>query len=106
VRQRTRAFVDEVHSEKIASIPFRQKQYEHGLAWVHLPEDCGGLGLSPKMNSIVFDEITKYSKVVHLDPPASIIGIKKKGGNPGPEGSVSKLAQATPPRSPRRWSSR
>lgn len=75
LRERTRALLDEVHPEKVESIPFRQKQYEHGLAWVHFPEGYGGLGLSPKMNLIVHDEITKHSKVVHNDPPASIIGI-------------------------------
>jgi alkylation response protein AidB-like acyl-CoA dehydrogenase len=75
LRKRTRALLDEVHPEKTASIPFRQKQYEHGLAWVHFPEGYGGLGLSPKMNIVVSDEISKLSKVVHHDPPASIIGI-------------------------------
>jgi len=75
LRERTRALLDEVHPETTASIPFRQKQYEHGLAWVHFPEGYGGLGLSPKMNVIVSDEISKHSKVVHHDPPASIIGI-------------------------------
>ncbi len=75
LRRRTRALLDEVHPEKVASIPFRQKQYEHGLAWVHFPEGHGGLGLSPRMNLVVFDEISKHSKVVHHDPPASIIGI-------------------------------
>jgi alkylation response protein AidB-like acyl-CoA dehydrogenase len=75
LRKRTRALLDEVHPEKTASIPFRQKQYEHGLAWVHFPEGYGGLGLSPKMNIVVSDEISKHSKVVHHDPPASIIGI-------------------------------
>jgi len=75
LRARVRALLDEVHPETTASIPFRQKQYEHGLAWVHFPEGHGGLGLSPKMNMVVFDEISKHSKVVHHDPPASIIGI-------------------------------
>ena len=75
LRRRTRALLEEVHPEKVASIPFRQKQYEHGLAWVHFPEGHGGLGLSPKMNLVVFDEISKHSKVVHHDPPASVIGI-------------------------------
>jgi alkylation response protein AidB-like acyl-CoA dehydrogenase len=75
LRQRTRALLDEVHPEKVESIPFRQKQYEHGLAWVHFPEGHGGLGLSPKLNLIVHDEIGKHSKVIHHDPPASIIGI-------------------------------
>ena len=75
LRERTRALLEEVHPERTASIPFRQKQYEHGLAWVHFPEGYGGLGLSPKMNRVVHDEISKHSKVVHNDPGAAIIGI-------------------------------
>ena len=75
LRQRTRALLDEVHPEKVDSVTFRKKQYEHGLAWVHFPEGHGGLGLSPKMNVVVQDEISKHSSVVHHDPPASIIGI-------------------------------
>jgi alkylation response protein AidB-like acyl-CoA dehydrogenase len=42
---------------------------------VHFPEGHGGLGLSPKMNVIVQDEIRKHSKVFHGDPPESLIGI-------------------------------
>ena len=75
VRKRTRTLLEEVHPEKVESIPFRRKQYEHGLAWIHFPEGHGGLGLNPKMNLIVHDEISKHSKIVHGDPPASIIGI-------------------------------
>jgi alkylation response protein AidB-like acyl-CoA dehydrogenase len=75
LRQRTRALLDEVHPERTESIPFRRAQYEHGLAWVHFPEGYGGLGLNPKLNLVVHDEISKHSKVVHQDPPASIIGI-------------------------------
>ncbi len=47
LRQRTRALLDEAHPEQMESIPFREKQYEHGLAWVQFPEGYGGLGLSP-----------------------------------------------------------
>jgi alkylation response protein AidB-like acyl-CoA dehydrogenase len=75
LRQRTRALLEEVHPEKTDSVTFRRAQYEHGLAWLHFPEGHGGLGLSPKMSVIVLDEISKHSKVVHQDPPASIIGI-------------------------------
>ena len=75
LRERTRALLEEIHPESTDSVTFRRKQYEHGLAWVHFPEGHGGLGLSPKMNAIVHDEIAKHSKVVHGDPPASIIGI-------------------------------
>ncbi len=75
LRTRTRALLDELHPEKTDAITFRRKQYEHGLAWVHFPEGHGGLGLSPKMNVVVSDEIGKHSKVVYHDPPASVIGI-------------------------------
>ena len=75
LRKRVRALLDEVHPEQTESIPFRRAQYEHGLAWVHFPEGFGGLGLSPKMNMVVFDEMSKHSKVIHSDPAVSIIGI-------------------------------
>jgi len=75
LRKRTRALLDEVHPEKTDAVTFRRAQFEHGLAWVHFPEGHGGLGLSPKMNLIVHDEISRHSKVVHHDPPAGIIGI-------------------------------
>jgi alkylation response protein AidB-like acyl-CoA dehydrogenase len=75
LRERTRALLEEVHPERDDSVTFRRKQFEHGLAWVHFPEGHGGLGLSPRMNIVVHDEITKHSQVVHHDPPASIIGI-------------------------------
>jgi len=75
LRKRTRALLEEVHPEKVESIPFRQKQYEHGLAWVHFPEGYGGLGLNPKMNMVVHDEMSKHSNVIHNDPGASLIGI-------------------------------
>jgi alkylation response protein AidB-like acyl-CoA dehydrogenase len=75
LRERTRTLLEEVHPERDDSVKFRRKQFEHGLAWVHFPEGHGGLGLSPKMNIVVSDEIGKHSKVIHHDPPASIIGI-------------------------------
>ena len=75
LRKRVHALLDEVHPEKSDSVTFRSAQYEHGLAWVHFPEGYGGLGLSPKMNQTVFDEISKHSKVYHHDPLAAIIGI-------------------------------
>jgi alkylation response protein AidB-like acyl-CoA dehydrogenase len=75
LRERTRALLAEIHPERSDSVSFRRAQFAHGLAWVHFPEGHGGLGLPPKMNGIVHDEITRHSKVVHGDPPASIIGI-------------------------------
>ncbi|MBW2229448.1 MAG: acyl-CoA dehydrogenase family protein [Deltaproteobacteria bacterium] len=75
LRERTRALLEEAHPEKCDSVTFRRAQYEHGLAWVHFPEGYGGLGLNPRMNVVVYDEITKHSKVVHHDPGEAIIGI-------------------------------
>jgi len=75
LRGRVRALLEEVHPERTDAVTFRRKQYEHGLAWVHFPEGHGGLGLSPKLNVVVTDEISKHSKVVHPDPGVSIIGI-------------------------------
>jgi len=75
LRERTRALLDEVHPERTDSVTFRRAQYDHGLAWVHFPEGYGGLGLSPKLNLVVQDEISRHSQVIHHDPPASIIGI-------------------------------
>lgn len=75
LRARTRALLEVVHPERDDAITFRRAQYDHGLAWVHFPEGFGGLGLSPKMNYTVRDEILQHSKIVHDTPPASIIGI-------------------------------
>ncbi|HEY8123213.1 MAG TPA: acyl-CoA dehydrogenase family protein [Myxococcota bacterium] len=75
LRGRVQKLLAEAHPERTDSIAFRRKQYEHGLAWVHFPEGYGGLGISPKQQLIVLDEISKHSKVVHHDPPAATIGI-------------------------------
>lgn len=75
VRERTRTLLEEAHPEQVESIPFRLAQYRHGLAWVHFPEGHGGLGISPKFNTTVLDEIGKHSSVIHHDPPVSLIGI-------------------------------
>ena len=75
LRARVRKLLDEVHPERTDAVTFRRKQFEHGLAWVHFPEGHGGLGISPKQQIVVLDEIMKHSKVVHGDPPASVIGI-------------------------------
>jgi alkylation response protein AidB-like acyl-CoA dehydrogenase len=75
IRERTRALLAEVHPEKVDSITFRRAQYEHGLAWTHFPVGYGGLGISPKFNTVVADEIAKNSKVTYPDPPAGVIGI-------------------------------
>jgi len=51
--RRVGALVDQLLSERPPDstpvVEFLGAQYDLGLAWVHFPEGCGGLGLSPKM---------------------------------------------------------
>ena len=75
LRARVRTLLEEVHPERDDAVTFRRKQYEHGLALVHFPEGFGGLGLGPRMNYVVREEILKHSKVYYDHPPVSIIGI-------------------------------
>ncbi|MEX2206387.1 MAG: acyl-CoA dehydrogenase family protein [Myxococcota bacterium] len=75
LRGRVQKLLAEAHPERTDSITFRRKQFEHGLAWVHFPEGHGGLGISPRQQLTVQDEISKHSTVVHHDPPVATIGI-------------------------------
>src|SRR5262245_39920958 len=72
LRGRVRKLLAEVHPERTDSIAFRRKQFEHGLALVHFPVGHGGLGISPRQQLTVLDEIQKHSKVVHHDPLVKI----------------------------------
>jgi alkylation response protein AidB-like acyl-CoA dehydrogenase len=50
------ANVDELVDQLLADMPpgevkaqaFLGEQFDRGLAWLHFPKDCGGLGLTPK----------------------------------------------------------
>lgn len=75
LRERTRGLLEEVHPEKVDAVTFRGAQYDHGLAWVHFPEGYGGLGINPKMQAIVNDEIRQHSKVAYDDLYINPIGI-------------------------------
>jgi alkylation response protein AidB-like acyl-CoA dehydrogenase len=55
-------------------VAFRGAQYDRGLAWVRFPEGKGGLGLSPKMQTVVQDELRHASKV-YDDMALNPIGI-------------------------------
>jgi len=61
LRERTRKLLAEVHPDAGSDqrIPFRGAQFDAGLAWVGYPEGLGGLGLEPKMQAIVQDELQK-----------------------------------------------
>jgi alkylation response protein AidB-like acyl-CoA dehydrogenase len=55
--------VDELFSkcppESTSPEEFLGVQYDLGLAWIHFPEGFGGLGLSPKLQTLVNSEVTK-----------------------------------------------
>lgn len=75
LRARVRALLDEVHPDQVDQFTFRGAQYDHGLAWVHFPEGLGGLGLNPKMQQVVNDELRKHCKTVYDDLAINPIGI-------------------------------
>jgi len=75
LRQRVRKLIAEVDPDKVDMFTFRGAQFDHGLAWVYFPQDCGGLGLNPKMQAIVNDELRKGGKTYYEDLVINPIGI-------------------------------
>jgi alkylation response protein AidB-like acyl-CoA dehydrogenase len=75
LRERVRALLKVAHPDKTDQYTFRGAQYDHGLAWVHFPEGYGGLGLNPKMQAVVNDELRKHVKTVYDDLAVNPIGI-------------------------------
>jgi alkylation response protein AidB-like acyl-CoA dehydrogenase len=75
LRDRVRALIKEAHPDKVDQFTFRGKQYDHGLAWVHFPEGFGGLGISPGMQSVVADELSRHAKTMYDDLMINAIGI-------------------------------
>ena len=75
LRARVRKLLDEVHPDQVDQYTFRGAQYDHGLAMVHFPEGFGGLGLSPKMQQVVNDELRQHCKTVYDDLMINPIGI-------------------------------
>ena len=75
IRERVRALLAEAHPDRVDQFTFRGKQYDHGLAWVHFPEGYGGLGVSPRLQAVVNDEIRRNAKTVYEDMMLNPIGI-------------------------------
>jgi len=77
LRERTRKLLAEVNpdAEGDQRIPFRGAQFDHGLAWVSFPEGLGGLGLAPKLQTIVQDELHKGAETYFEDMYINPIGI-------------------------------
>jgi alkylation response protein AidB-like acyl-CoA dehydrogenase len=74
LRLRTRALLEEVDPATVDRITFRGAQFDRGLAWVHFPEGFGGLGLAPRAQAIVLEELRRGSKV-YDDLAVNPIGI-------------------------------
>jgi alkylation response protein AidB-like acyl-CoA dehydrogenase len=72
LRARVRQLIDEVDSSD--RVAFRGAQFDRGLAWVAFPEGKGGLGLSPKAQTIVQDEL-RNAEHVYDDIAVNPIGI-------------------------------
>lgn len=72
LRTRVRALIDEVDVHD--RLGFRGAQFDRGLAWVHFPEGRGGLGLSPKMQTVVSNELQTAARV-YEDIALNPIGI-------------------------------
>ena len=47
VEDRLTTLLEELDPKVVDSVTFRGRQYDLGLAWVHLPLGRGGLGLAP-----------------------------------------------------------
>jgi alkylation response protein AidB-like acyl-CoA dehydrogenase len=69
LRERVRGLIADVDATD--RIAFRGAQFDRGLAWVHFPEGRGGLGLSPKMQTVVAEELQLAPRVyddISLNP--------------------------------------
>lgn len=77
LRARTRALLEEVNPDdpSVDRIKFRGAQFDHGLAFVHFPEGRGGLGLAPKLQQVVNDELQRNTKTQYRDTGVNLIGI-------------------------------
>jgi len=75
IRGRVRALLEEAHPDKVDMFTFRGKQFDHGLALVHFPEGYGGLGVSPRLQGVVNDELRKHAKNLYEDMNVNPIGI-------------------------------
>jgi alkylation response protein AidB-like acyl-CoA dehydrogenase len=77
LRERTRKLLAEVNPDAKGDqrIPFRGAQFDHGLAWVSFPEGLGGLGLEPKLQTVVQDELQKGAETHFEDLFINPIGI-------------------------------
>ena len=53
------AFLASNDPKSMDNVAFRGARYDHGLAWVHFPVGCGGLGVRPDLNRLVEERLRK-----------------------------------------------
>jgi alkylation response protein AidB-like acyl-CoA dehydrogenase len=75
LRGRVRALIAKVDPDQVDMHTFRGAQFDHGLALVNFPEGYGGLGLNPRMQAIVNDELQKTCTTTYDDLVINPIGI-------------------------------
>ena len=61
LRSRVQRLIVEVDATD--RVAFRGAQFDRGLAWVHFPEGRGGLGLTPRMQTVVAQELQRAARV-------------------------------------------
>ena len=59
VDERVAALLEAADPAALDAVTFRGAQYDAGLAWVHLPEGCGGLGLAPDLQGRIDAKLAK-----------------------------------------------
>ena len=74
LRQEARDLLAEVDPADATQYEFRGAQFDRGLSRVDFPEGKGGLGLSPKAQTVVDEELRKGSRYWH-DLNVNPIGI-------------------------------
>ncbi len=75
LRERVRALVAKTNPDRVDMYTFRGAQFDAGLALVNFPEGHGGLGLNPRMQAVVNDELAKICKTTYDDLTINPIGI-------------------------------
>jgi alkylation response protein AidB-like acyl-CoA dehydrogenase len=75
LRERTRELLEAVPPDEVDQVTFRGAQYDRGLAWVHFPEGLGGLGLVPKRQAVVNDELREGARTSYENLLLNPIGI-------------------------------
>ncbi len=77
LRERTCALLEEVHPDdpSVDRATFRGAQFDHGLAMVHFPKGRGGLGLEPKRQQIIDDELRNRTQTHYRNSIVNLIGI-------------------------------